>query len=70
MSTPIARAARWYTLDEALPEPLHDVLIEVALTPGEEPMVQMGYRRADGRWFLVAVEDIEVAPTRWTALPA
>jgi hypothetical protein len=68
--TPVAQRARWYAIDEALPEPLHDVLIEVALVPGDEPAIQMGYRRADGRWLRVAVEDIEVTPTRWTAMPA
>lgn len=67
--TPIAPTVRGYRLDEALPEPLHDVLIEVELIPGDDPEVYQGYVDAGGTWFLTGADALRVTPRRWFPAP-
>jgi hypothetical protein len=67
--TPIAGTVRSYRLDEALPEPLHDVLIEVALVPGDDPEVYLGYRTDAGGWCLTGSDALSVTPSRWAPIP-
>jgi hypothetical protein len=50
------------------PDPLDDVIV-VYLFDGE-PSLDMGYMRADRRWFLSGSEDLEITPILWQPMPA
>jgi hypothetical protein len=60
---------RWYRLDEAQPEPLHDVLIEVQLIPDDDLEVYQGYVDDAGVWFLTGSDALRVTPLRWSPVP-
>lgn len=62
---------RWIVLDEALPEPLTDVLVVWSDARFDaDATVDIGYRKPDGRWVLTGTEPEKVImPTHWMPLP-
>lgn len=69
--TPLSWPAEWTDVRAVLPEPLHDVLVAWSALDGEEPTVDIAYRKPDGRWVLMGSDPEQVIePSHWMALPA
>lgn len=65
----------WFPLgadvtDPPLPPALHDVLIAWRPVEHDDPVVDIGYRRRDGRWVLTGTSDQVVRPLAWTCRPS
>lgn len=58
---------KWRTNDEALPAPLTDVLVYPTY---DQPLVDMAYRKPDGRWVLSGSHDLPAQVTHWRPMPA
>jgi len=70
--TPTATAigTHWTAVVDALPEPLHDVLV---VWPDElcadEETIDIAYRRQCGDWVLMG-DEFRIEPSHWMPLPA
>lgn len=59
---------QWIKTETDLPEPLLDVLVVIDFDG--DPFVDMGFRRANGEWFLTGTEPLlSIKPTHWMHVP-